>query len=178
MFSKIDLRFGYHQLKIKESDVPKMAFKTRYGHYEFLRMPFGLTNAPTAFMDLMNKVFHPYLDQFVIVFIDDILVYSKNAKEHAFHLWIILQTLRDKQLYVKFSKCEFWLNEIVFLGHVVSRNGIFLDPIKVEVIVNWERPNHRDSKLFGSSWVLQMVCGTFFTAFRTTVSIDPKRSKD
>ena len=131
VFSKIDLRSGYHQLKIKESDVPKMAFKTRYGHYEFLRMPFGLTNAPTAFMDLMNKVFHPYLDQFVTVFIDDILVYSKNAKEHAFHLWIILQTLRDKQLYAKFSKCEFQLNKVVFLRNVVSRNDIFVDPKKV-----------------------------------------------
>ena len=110
VFSKIDLRSGYHQLKIKESDVPKTAFRTRYGHYEFLVMPFGLTNAPAAFMDLMNRVFHPYLDQFVIVFIDDILVYSKSTEEHALHLQIVLQTLRDRQLYAKFSKCEFWLN--------------------------------------------------------------------
>ena len=107
VFSKIDLRLGYHQLKIKESDVPKTTFRTRYGHYEFLVMPFGLTNAPTAFMDLMNRVFHPYLDQFVIIFINDILVYSKNAEEHALHLRIVLQTLRDKQLYAKVSKCEF-----------------------------------------------------------------------
>ena len=98
MFSKIDLRSGYYQLKIKKSDVSKKAFKTRYGHYEFLVLPFGLTNATTAFMDLMNRVFHPYLDQFIIVFIDDILVYSKNEEEHVFHLRIVLQTLRDKQL--------------------------------------------------------------------------------
>ena len=107
VFSKIDLRSGYHQLKIKEIDILKTAFRTRYGHYEFLVMPFGLTNAPAAFMDLMNRVFHPYLDQFVIVFIDDILVYSKSADEHALHLEIVLQTLRDRQLYAKFSKCEF-----------------------------------------------------------------------
>ena len=106
MFSKIDLRSRYHQLKIKESDVSKTAFRTRYGHYEFLVMPLGLTNALAAFINLMNRVFHLYLDQFVIVFIDDILVYYKNADEHALHLRIVLQTLRDKQLYVKFSKCE------------------------------------------------------------------------
>ena len=105
-------------------------------------MPFGLTNALAAFMDLMNKVFHPYLDQFLIVFIDDILVYSKNAEEHAFHLQIILQTLRDKQLYTKFSRYEFWLNEVVFLKHVVSGNCIFVDPRKVEAIVNWEQPKN------------------------------------
>ena len=107
MFSKIDLRSGYHQFKIKEMDIPKTAFRTRYGHYEFLVMPFGLTNAPTAFMDLMNRVFHPYLDQFVIVFIDDILVYSKNMDEHAMHFRIVLQTFKDRELYAKFSKCEF-----------------------------------------------------------------------
>ena len=123
-------------MRIKESDIPKTTFKTRYDHYEFLVMPFGLTNAPAAFMDLMNRVFHPYLDQFVIIFTDDILVYSKNTKEPAFHLRIILKTLRDKQLYVKFSKGEFWLNEVVFLGLVVSGKGIFVDPKKVEAIIN------------------------------------------
>ena len=105
-------------------------------------MPFGLTNALAAFMDLMNKVFHPYLYQFVIVFIDDILVYSKSANEHALHLRIILQTLKDRQLYTKFSKCEFWLNEVIFLGHVVLEDGIFVDPRKVEAIVNWEQPKN------------------------------------
>ena len=109
VLSKIDLRSRYHQLMIKKMDIPKMAFRTRYGHYEFLVMPFGLTNALAAFMDLMNRVFHPYLDQFVIVFIDDILVYSKNVNEHALHLRIILQTLRDRELYAKFSKYDFGL---------------------------------------------------------------------
>ncbi|XP_039117955.1 uncharacterized protein LOC120253788 [Dioscorea cayenensis subsp. rotundata] len=139
VFSKIDLRSGYHQLKIKSEDVPKTAFRTRYGHYEFLVMPFGLTNAPAAFMDLMNRVFRPYLDKFVIVFIDDILVYSPSNEEHAQHLRIVLQTLREKKLYAKFSKCEFWLYEVGFLGHVVSGEGIFVDPKKVEAIVKWER---------------------------------------
>ena len=140
VFSKIDLRSGYYQLRIKEQDVPKTAFRTRYGHYEFLVMPFGLTNAPAVFMDLMNRVFHPYLDKFVIVFIDDILVYSKNDDEHAAHLRIVLQTLRERQLYAKFSKCEFWLKEVVFLGHVVSGAGIYVDPKKIEAILQWEQP--------------------------------------
>ena len=105
-------------------------------------MPFGLTNAPTAFMDLMNKMFHPYLDKFVIIFIDDILVYLRNEKEHVFHLWIVLQTLRDHQLYVKFSKCELYLNEVVFLKHVVSGNGIFMDPKKFKAIINSEKPKN------------------------------------
>ncbi|KAA0067829.1 retrotransposon protein, putative, Ty3-gypsy subclass [Cucumis melo var. makuwa] len=141
LFSKIDLRSGYHQLKVRESDIAKRAFRTRYGHYEFRVMPFGLTNAPTAFMDLMNRIFHQYLDQFVIVFIDDILVYSVDRESHEEHLRIVLQTLRDKQLYAKFSKCEFWLEQVVFLGHVVSAKGVSVDPQKVEAVVNWERPN-------------------------------------
>ena len=105
-------------------------------------MPFGLTNAPASFMDLMNRVFHPYLDQFFIVFIGNILVYSKNTDDHALHLRIVLQTLRDRQLYAKFSKCEFWINEVVFLGHVVSRARVFVDPSKIEAIVNWEQPKN------------------------------------
>jgi hypothetical protein len=140
VFSKIDLRSGYHQLKIKDSDVPKTAFRTRYGHYEFLVMPFGLTNAPAAFMDLMNRVFQLYLDQFVVVFIDDILVYSRNRNEHEEHLRVVLQILRERKLYAKFSKCEFWLDRVGFLGHVISGDGISVDPTKIEAILNWNRP--------------------------------------
>nr|XP_016473581.1 PREDICTED: uncharacterized protein LOC107795452 [Nicotiana tabacum] len=115
-FLKIDLRSGYHQLRVKEEDVPKTTFQTRYGHYEFLVMSFGLTNAPTGFMDLMNRVFNPFLNIFVIVFIDDILVYSRSEIEHAKHLWVVLHTLRHLKLYAKFSKCEFCLNSVAFLG--------------------------------------------------------------
>jgi len=139
-FSKIDLRSGYHQLKIKPEDIPKTAFRTRYGHYEFLVMAFGLTNAPAAFMDLMNRVFKKYLDKFVIVFIDDILIYSKSEEEHAEHLRIALETLRKEKLYAKFSKCEFWLREVQFLGHIVGSEGIRVDPAKIEAVMNWERP--------------------------------------
>ena len=142
VYSKIDLRSGYHQLKVQESDVPKTAFRTRYEHYEFLVMPFGLTNAPAAFMDLMNRVFHPYLDRFVIVFIDDILVYSGSPEEHAEHLQTVLQILRERQLYTKFSKCQFWLDKVAFLGHVISVEGISVDPQKIEAIVNWKPPTN------------------------------------
>ncbi|VVA31186.1 PREDICTED: retrotransposon, partial [Prunus dulcis] len=140
VFSKIDLRSGYHQLRIKEEDVPKTAFRTRYGHYEFLVMPFGLTNAPTAFMDLMNRVFRRYLDHFVIVFIDDILVYSKSRKAHMKHLELVLKTMRRKKLFAKFSKCQFWLDRVNFLGHVISADGVYVDPQKVEAVVNWPQP--------------------------------------
>ena len=112
MFSKIDLRSGYHQLRIREQDVVKIAFRSRYGHYEFLVMPFGLTNAPTTFMDLMNRVFRPFLDQFMIVFIDDVLLYSRSEEEHEQHLRAILQTLREHRLFSKFDKCEFWLERL------------------------------------------------------------------
>ncbi|KAJ6839083.1 uncharacterized protein M6B38_316420 [Iris pallida] len=140
VFSKIDLRSGYHQVKVKKEDIPKTAFRTRYGHYEFLVMPFGLTNAPAIFMDLMNRVFYQYLDKFVIVFIDDILVYSKSEEEHERHLRIVLQTLREEQLYAKLSKCEFWLDQIPFLGHIVSGEGISVDPKKVEAVKSWPTP--------------------------------------
>ena len=120
----------------------KTAFRTRYGHYEFLVMPFRLTNALAAFMDLMNRVFRPYVDQFVVVFIDDILVYSKDAQEHEQHLKIVLQTLREKKLYAKHNKCDFWLKEVSFLGHIVSSDGIRVDPKKIEAVVNWKPPRN------------------------------------
>ena len=141
-FSKIDLRSGYHQLKIRREDIPKTAFRTRYGHYEFLVLPFGLTNAPATFMDLMNRVFKPYLDKFMVVFIDDILIYSKSHMEHWEHLRIVLQTLRTHQLYAKQSKCEFWPNGVSFLGHVISKEDVQVDPKKVEVVSNWSRPTN------------------------------------
>ncbi|KAL0543893.1 hypothetical protein IC582_018998 [Cucumis melo] len=141
VFSKIDLRSGYHQLRIKDGDVPKTAFRSRYGHYEFIVMSFGLTNAPAVFMDLMNRVFREFLDTFVIVFIDDILIYSKTEAEHEEHLRIVLQTLRDNKLYAKFSKCEFWLKQVSFLSHVVSKAGVSVDPAKIEAVTGWTRPS-------------------------------------
>ncbi|GJZ71645.1 putative reverse transcriptase domain-containing protein [Tanacetum coccineum] len=130
-FSKIDLHSGYHQLRVREEDISKTAFRTRYGHFEFTVMPFGLTNAPTIFIDLMNRVCKLYLDKFIIVFIDDILIYSKSEEEHEVHLKTILDLLKKEKLYAKFSKCEFWLQEVQFLGHVVNRDGIHVDPNKI-----------------------------------------------
>nr|GEU33051.1 putative reverse transcriptase domain-containing protein [Tanacetum cinerariifolium] len=138
-FSKIDLRSGYHQLWVKEKDIPKTTFRTRYGHYEFLVMPFGLTNAPVVFIDLMNRIFHEYLDKFINVFIDDILVYSMTKEEHEEHLRIVFGTLRQKKLYAEFLKCEFWLGQVAFLGHIASANGITMDPAKAEAITKWPR---------------------------------------
>jgi hypothetical protein len=140
VFSKIDLRSGYHQIKIRASDIPKTAFSTRYGLYEYLVMSFGLTNAPAYFMYLMNSAFMPEPDKFVVVFIDDILVYSKNEDEHTEHLHIVLQRLRDHRLYAKLSKCDFWLREIKFLGHTISQDGISVDPEKVQEVMNWKPP--------------------------------------
>ncbi|GJT49132.1 putative reverse transcriptase domain-containing protein [Tanacetum coccineum] len=137
VYSKIDLRSGYHQLRIREEDIPITAFRTRYDHYEFQVMPSGLTNAPAVFMDLMNRVCKPYLDKFVIIFIDDILIYSKTKEEHSEHLKIILDLLKKEKLYAKFSKCDFWLESVQFLGHVINRGGIHVDPAKIEAIKNW-----------------------------------------
>jgi hypothetical protein len=130
-FSKIDLRSGYHQMKIRECDIPKTAFMTRYGQYEFNIVSFGLTNAPAYFMNMMNKVFMEELDKFVIIFIDDILIYSESTEEHAEHLRVVLERLRQNQLYAKFSKCGFWLEKVAFLGHVLIADGVAIDPEKI-----------------------------------------------
>ena len=141
VYSNIDLRTGYHQLRVRETDILKTAIRTCYGHFEFTVMPFGSTNTLTAFMDLMHRVFQPYLDQFVKVFVDDILIYSQSEWEHEYHLRIVLQLPREHQLYAKFSKYEFWLTEVRFLRHVVSASGVSVDLEKVEAVMSWERPN-------------------------------------
>jgi hypothetical protein len=140
VFSKIDLWLGYHQLKVRECDIPKTAFVSRYGLYEFTVMSFGLTNASAYFMYVMNKVLMEYLDKFIVVFIDDILVYSRNEEEHEGHLHLVLQKLLDHKLYAKLSKCEFWLKQVTFLGHVVSKGGISMDPSKVQDVLSWKAP--------------------------------------
>ncbi|GJW21930.1 putative reverse transcriptase domain-containing protein [Tanacetum coccineum] len=140
VYSKIDLRSGYHQLRVRDEDIPKTAFRTWYRHYEFQVIPFGLTNAPAVFIDLMNRVCKPYLDKFVIVFIDDILIYSRNKEEHADHLRIILELLRKEELYAKFSKCDFWISIVQFLGHVIDSQGIHVDPAKIKAVKNWTSP--------------------------------------
>ncbi|GKD35081.1 putative reverse transcriptase domain-containing protein, partial [Tanacetum coccineum] len=140
VYSKIDLRSGYHQLSVRDKDIPKTAFRTRYGHYEFQVMPFGLTNAPAVFMDLINRVCKPYLDKFVIVFIDDILIYSRNKEEHTNHLRIILELLKKEKLYAKFSKCDFWIHIVQFLGHLIDSQGLHVDPTKIEAVKNWASP--------------------------------------
>jgi hypothetical protein len=140
VFSKTDLRFGYHQIKIRAEDIPKTAFVTRYGLYEYFVMSFGLTNASAHFMYLMNSIFMLELDKFVVVFIDDILIYLRSMEGHEEHLRIILQRLREHQLYAKFSKCKFWINEVPFLGHVVSPKGIAVDPGKVKEVLEWKLP--------------------------------------
>jgi hypothetical protein len=140
VFSKINLRSGYQQIKIKPSDIPKTTFSTRYVLYEYLVMSFGLTNAPAYFMYLMNSVFMPKLDKFIVVFIDDILIYSKNLEDHARYLYIILQRLREHHLYAKFSKCEFWLDTVKFLGHTIFSDSISIDPSKVQEVMDWKPP--------------------------------------
>ncbi|GJR84842.1 putative reverse transcriptase domain-containing protein [Tanacetum coccineum] len=140
VYSKIDLRSGYHQLRVRDEDIPKTAFRTRYRHYDFQVMPFGLTNVAAVFIDLMNRVCKPYLDKFVIVFIDDILIYSCNKEEHANHLRIILELLNKEKLYAKFSKCDFWIRIVQFLGHLIDNQGLHVDPAKIEAVKNWTSP--------------------------------------
>jgi hypothetical protein len=140
VFSKNDLHSGYHQIKIRAEDIPKTAFTTRYGLFEYLVMSFRLTNVPAHFMYLMNSVFMLELDKFIMVFIDDILIYSRSMKEHEEHLRIVLQHLREHQLYAMFSRCKFWIEEVPFLGHVVSPEGIMVDPGKVKEVVEWKPP--------------------------------------
>jgi hypothetical protein len=141
-FSKIDLRSGYHQMKIRECDIPKTAFVNKYGQYEFNTVSFGLTNAPAYFMNMMNKVFMEEFNKFVIVFIDDILIYSESAEEHAEHLRVVLERLRQNQLYAKFSKCELCLEKVAFLGHVLTTDGIAVDPKKIEAMSEWQQPKN------------------------------------
>nr|GEU88136.1 putative reverse transcriptase domain-containing protein [Tanacetum cinerariifolium] len=138
---------GYHQLRVRDEDIPKIAFRIRYGHYEFQVMPFGLTNAPAVFMDLLNRVCKPYLDKFMIVFIDDILIYSRNKEEHINHLRIILKLIRKEKLYAKFSKCDFWISIVQFLRHVIDSQGIHIDPAKIKAVKNWAYPTTPTEKL-------------------------------
>nr|GEZ05240.1 putative reverse transcriptase domain-containing protein [Tanacetum cinerariifolium] len=140
VYSKIDLRSGYHKLRVYEEDISKIAFRTRYGHYEFQVIPFGLTNALAVFMDLMNRVCKPYLDKFMIVFIDDILIYSNTKQEHQEHLKLILELLKKEELYAKFSKCRFWIRKVLFLGYVIDSKGIHVDPSKIKLIKDWASP--------------------------------------
>src|SRR4030081_2637554 len=142
VFSKIDLASGYHQIRIQPEDVHKTAFRTRYRHFEFTVLPFGLTNVPATFTTLMNDVLRPFLDKFVIVYIDDILIYSKSLDEHAEHIRQVLHKLREHRLYAKMSKCEFGLSELEFLGHIVSKNGIRTDPKKIEAVIAWPSPKN------------------------------------
>ena len=129
-------------MRIKEGDISKTAFNTRYGHYEWVVMPFGVTKAPAIFMDLMQRIFCPYLDQFVVIFLDDILIYSKSEEDHARHLRLVLQTLKDQKLFAKFSKCEFWLDKVSYLGHIISEEGVRVDPCKIADIISWKRPSN------------------------------------
>ena len=140
VFSKIDLQSGYHQVRVAEDDVYKTAFRTRYGHFEFKVLPFGLTNAPATFMSFMHDVLRPYLDEFVVVFLDDILIFSKNEAEHLAHLKLVLQKLREHHLFAKLSKCAFCLQEVEFLGHIVTKDGIRMDEGKIAAVRDWPTP--------------------------------------
>jgi hypothetical protein len=141
VFPKIDLNFGYHQLRIREEDIEKTAFSARYGHFEYIVMYFGLTKAPAAFMEAMNMMLHEFLDDIMVVFLDDFLIYSKAEEEHEWHLHLIMDALRKNQFYGKLKKCAFWLSKVAFLGHVINQHGISVDPKNVASMVEWERPS-------------------------------------
>jgi hypothetical protein len=162
VFSKIDLNSGYLQLRIREEDIEKTAFCTRYGHYEFIVMSFGLTNAPAAFMEAMNRMLHEFLDNFVVVFLDDILIYSKTEAEHEHHLRLVLGALRKNQFYGKLKKCAFWLSEVAFLGHVINQQGIAVDPKNVAAVVEWKRPSSVSSEV---SWGSLDIVGASYQIF-------------
>ena len=176
VYSKIDLHISYLQLRVREADIPNTAFRTWYGQFEFTVMPFGLTNALAAFMDLMHMVFQRYLDKFVLVFVDDILIYSQSEEEHEDHLRVVLQLLRDHQLYSKFNKCEVWLTEVRFLGHVVSTSGVLVDPEKVEAVMSWERPKSvfEIRSFLGFIGILQEVYRGFLPTSYTYDETDPE----
>ncbi|GKD77173.1 putative reverse transcriptase domain-containing protein [Tanacetum coccineum] len=178
-FSKIDLRSGYHQLRVHEDDIPKTAFQTRYGHFEFTVMPFGLTNIPAVFMDLMNRVCKPYLDKFVIMFINDILIYSKTKEDHEVPLGLVLELLRKEKLYAKFSKCEFWLQNVHFLGHVVNQNGIHVDPSKIEAVNNWKTPTtpFEIRSFFGLAGYYRRFIANFSKIAKPLTSLTQKNQK-
>jgi hypothetical protein len=169
VFSKIDLNSGYHQLRIREEDIEKTTFCTRYGHFEFIVMAFGLTNAPAAFMEAMNMMLHEFLDDLVVMFLVDILIYSKMKEEHEQHLRLVLGALRKNQFYGELKKCAFWLSEVAFLGHVVNQQGIAVDPKNVAVVVEWKRPsNVSESEV---SWGLPDIIGVSCQIFPALLSL-------
>ncbi|GJU96738.1 putative reverse transcriptase domain-containing protein, partial [Tanacetum coccineum] len=174
-----DLLSGYRQLRVYEEDILKTAFRTRYGHFESTVMPFGLTNAPAVFMELMNRVCKPYLDKFVIVFIDDILIYSKYKEEYEVHLKLVLELLKKKKLFAKFSKCEFWLQEVHFLKHMVNNNGIHVDPSKIEALKNWKVPNTRSEirSFLGLAGYCRRFIANFSKIAKPLTSLTQKNQK-
>nr|GEZ42640.1 putative reverse transcriptase domain-containing protein [Tanacetum cinerariifolium] len=179
VYSKIDLRSGYHQLRVRDEDIPKTSFRTTYEHYEFQVMTFGLTNTHAVFMDLMNHVCKPYLDKFVIVFIDDILIYSRTKEEHADHLRIILELLKKEKLYAKFSKCDLWVRIVQFLGHVINSRGIHVDPAKIEAAKNWESPTIpiEVRQLLGLSGYYRRFIKGFFKIAKFLTELTQKNKK-